>query len=171
VAAQVPAEPWLAPRREVYSAGGDGMSEEPYRYYLAHPFVIRDVVRKMEKELEWVLEDKVTLFNPFYDEPRDEIEKFDSGEWGKEKRFKLDPAKIVLRDLHHIKKSEGLVAIVDEVSMCGTFMEIAYAFMMNKVIIVCDLRDNPENHVWLSYHADKIVRNWDDLEEFLLAIH
>jgi len=141
-----------------------------YQYYLAHPFVSRHEVRDIEGDLERSV-GGMTLFNPFYDEPRDEIAKFDSGEWGAGHRFKLDPAVIVPRDLMRIRESEGLVAIVKDVSMCGTFMEIAYAKQMGKFIIICDLRATPENHVWLSYHADKLVRTVDELEEYLHAIH
>lgn len=124
-----------------------------------------------ELEIEGMSDGLFDLFNPFYDEPRDEIAKFDSGEWGAAERVTLDPAIIVPRDLMRLQRCEGLIAIVDSVSMCGTFMEIAYARVMGKFIIVCDLRDIPENHVWLAYHADKMVRSWSELEEYLHAIH
>lgn len=142
-----------------------------YQYYLAHPFLYRAEVRLKEAILESRI-DGMTLFNPFYDEPRDEIEKFDSGEWGPEERkSSLDPSIIVPRDLMRVSESDGLLAVVANVTMCGTFMEIAYAKQMGKFIIVCDLREIPENHIWLDYHADKMVRSWEELEEYLDAIH
>ena len=62
------------------------------KLYLAHPFPSRDWVRRWEKNIEKRV--GIELINPFYDAPRNDVRKIDSG---RAERYDVDPVSIVGR--------------------------------------------------------------------------
>lgn len=130
-------------------------------YYLAHPFDARKEVR--EKELEIEKRKHISLMNPFYDYGREDITEIDEG---RKEKWAVDPEEIVIPDLHRINVADAVVAVLTGGISVGTIMEIAYAKMYGKRVLVIDLL-GLRRHPWIRYHADEIFRSWEEFEEVL----
>ena len=134
-------------------------------FYLAHNLESRHYNREWELYVE--REYNISLFNPFYDVPRDEIEQIDKT--NRERRYKFDMKtcqKIVRRDLRILSKCDGIVAILPEdVQAIGTLFEIAYAKQIKLPIYVISKRHM--NHPWVKVYATKRFEHIDDFEKFI----
>ena len=138
------------------------------KYYLAHPFGSRKWVREIELELENRL--GVKLINPFYDDDGENPEPVDSEkinvyDWMK----KLNPNKVIERDLDLITHCNGVIAFITDDRSYGTTMEIVYAHMMFKPVYLV-VMNGYEEHPWLKYHSTEIFTDVSELEEFLKVI-
>jgi len=128
-------------------------------FYLSHPWKSRAYVRKWELNIE--KQTGITLLNPFYDEPRREVDEIDNGT---REEYDLDPYMIVQRDIAAIRRCEGVVAIIDGGTSYGTIMEIVYAFSMGKpVYLICT--NGQEKHPWLRYHCLTIFTSFKEFED------
>lgn len=135
----------------------------PLNLYLAHPFDSRESVRAWEMKIEKKFP-MIDLVNPFYDEDRDDMKGRDSGKL--ERYEKLDYKELVIRDLEHISKCKGIVAVVDESRSYGTVMEIAHAFLMNKPVYII-VTNGHINHPWLQFHATELFESFGDFEKYM----
>ena len=139
----------------------------PYRYYLAHPWDSREQIRKLELDLEEKLAGRVDFFNPFYDMERKEVQLIDTGQAD---RYHADPEMVVTRDLKAIGESNGLLGVINGGFSIGTIMEIVYANVYMKPVILL-VTNGHEEHYWLRYHAEQIFITPESLELWLNAIH
>lgn len=133
------------------------------KFYLAHPLNSRHEVRAHEIRIETECPD-IQLMNPFYDFDRDDIKDIDNG---KTTRWELTYERcedLVENDINSIIDCDGIVAVLDKGLSCGTFMEIVYARVNNKKIIVLDL-NGMKNHPWIRVHADKVITSWDEVSD------
>lgn len=140
---------------------------EIFTFYLSHPFVSREYVRKWELEFE-ERHPKIALVNPFYDvegEGREDVRARDEG-----REFKQTPGydwRLTQRDYIAIAFSRGIVGIVDHNShrSIGTNMEfvMARAMAKNPKLLICT---NPEliNHPWLKTHFHEVYSSFEDFE-------
>jgi len=134
--------------------------------YLGHPLDMRRQVRKWEISIEKKI--NISLINPFYDPPREDIIKFDRGEI--ERYVNLDYNEIVESDLDKIKKSSGGVYILgnfNKIVTVGTLQEMVYAKLFKKLVYSLVL-NNHANHPWIKYHSTQIFNSWKTLEQFLI---
>lgn len=139
-----------------------------FTFYLSHPFVSREYIRKWELDFE-KKHPKIALINPFYDvegEGREDIKAKDAG-----KDFKMDAGynwRLVARDKIAIEFSRGIVGIVDENSdrSIGTIMEFVYArgSACNPKLLICTNKDL-FNHPWLRTHFHKVYPSFEAFEE------
>lgn len=127
------------------------------KFYLAHPFDARKMVREMELRLEGVF--GVDLLNPFYDTGRGDVPAIDAG---KQLESKVNFKQVVEGDIADIRRCDALVAVLCHAHSIGTIMEIVYAKMAGKRVVVLDLANRGE-HPWILYHADEIYYRWDYL--------
>lgn len=129
--------------------------------YLAHPFDSRAHWRRWELLVE--RDFGVEIINPFYDEGRDDVERFDRGELT---RSSLMLDRIVPQDLQHIKRGGGVIAVVDGATSYGTIMEIVYATLFGKpVYLICT--NGLGDHMWLAWHATSIFTSAGDFVAWL----
>jgi len=100
------------------------------KYYLAHNFLTRKLRRKWELKIESRY--NIALDNPFYDNPHRAMEMNildgykDSSPEQNEYLSQRDENSIVNDDLEKIRKSDGIIALANDVRV-GTLMEIFYA--------------------------------------------
>jgi len=133
------------------------------KLYLAHPFDTRKWVR--EWELQFEKKHEIELFNPFYDAPgRTDVEKIDGG--CQERYEKIDPTELVTRDLKYIHSCDGLVAVVADCFMVGTFMEIVYANIY-KLPVYLIVTNGHHKHPWLVYHSTKVFTSLENFESYM----
>ena len=124
--------------------------------YLANPFISRKKTREWELEFEKVTD--VKLINPFYDVERTDILDIDAG---RKDRYSVDPDTIVNHDVGLIKKSDGVMAIVDGSTSIGTPMEMVYAYIDSKKVYLI-VTNGEEDHPWLKYHACRIFTSYEE---------
>lgn len=130
--------------------------------YLAHPFDSRKYIREWELKVEKKFD--VELVNPFYDVTRDDVEKIDLG---RAKRYeKLDPVKLVRKDLAQIEEAMGVVAIIDGSLSYGTIMEIVYACYYRKPVYII-VTNGHIKHPWIQYHASGLFESFKEFEKWL----
>lgn len=137
------------------------MTETKMKFYLAHPLASRTDIRKHELAIEKEHKD-LKLINPFYDLTRDDIKKIDQGLITRWKFKKKDCSRIVEGDVEAILDSDGILAVIDDSLSYGTILEIAYAKFAHKFVVLLNL-NSTHKHPWLKYHADFIIRNWEDV--------
>ena len=121
------------------------------QYYLAHPRAHKKEIRKWQKEFEKQFPN-IKLLNPFV------INKYHENS--------INHKLLVENDINLIKKSDGMIAIVDDKNTIGTHMEIVYAYFMEKPIYVVALTNYVEEHSWIYYHATKIFSTKGELVEW-----
>jgi len=141
---------------------------KPVKYYLAHPFDSRREMR--EWELGFEKRTGIQIINPFYDEVREEIIVADNEyiDMSREEREKLVLSKykeIVEKDLEKVRRSDGIIAIINDKKSIGTLQEMVYAFLAKKPVYV--MAFNSANHPWVKYHATEIFTDLNHLEEYL----
>jgi len=137
--------------------------------YLAHNFLTRKTIRKWELKIE--AKCHVILDNPFYDNFKRarEMRKLDSYvECSREQRNYLSTRSspsIVEDDLEKIRKSDGLIAIMNDVRV-GTPMEVFYASRVLRIPVYI-VTKRYAKHPWIVQHATKIFESRKELEKFL----
>jgi hypothetical protein len=139
-----------------------------FTFYLSHPFVSREHVRKWELDFE-EKHPKIALINPFYDvegEGREDVKARDEG-----KKFKKLPGynwRLVARDKIAIEFSRGILGIVDHNSgrSIGTIMEFVYGrgSACNPKLLICTNKHLFE-HPWLRTHFHKIYPSFEAFEK------
>lgn len=137
-------------------------------FYIAHNFYTRKEIREWELMIEANL--NINLFNPFYDGNREDISRLDNM---KDKsldqeiyyRNSVKPKRIVENDLEAIRKSDGLVTVIDKPSI-GTSMEIIMAARIFKIPVYV-ITNTVNFHPWIKYLATKIFTTKEEFEEFI----
>ncbi len=136
------------------------------RIYLAHPFDTRHYVRQQELMVEHLT--GLELVNPFYDTDRQDAIDIDEGRAGRYE--KLDPLKLVSKDLAVIRSCSSLVAYVpDGFFQFGTPCECWYAMSIGREVSII----SPEHHEhpWIKYIATMSGGyRYDGFQEFIEAM-
>jgi nucleoside 2-deoxyribosyltransferase len=139
------------------------------KYYLAHNFLTRKLRRKWELKIE--AKYNIILDNPFYDNPHRAMEMhiLDGYKDGSTEQnaylSNRDENSIVNDDLEKIRKSDGIIALANDVRV-GTLMEIFYASHVLRLPVYV-LTRKYYNHPWIKKFATKRFRNMKELEEFI----
>jgi len=139
------------------------------KYYLAHNFLRRKIVRRWELKIE--AKYNIILDSPFYDNPRRamEMQILDGYKDGSPKQnaylSNRDEHSIVDDDLEKISKSDGIIALANDVRV-GTLMEIFYASHMLRLPVYV-LTRKYYNHPWIKKFATKRFRTLKELEGFI----
>lgn len=139
------------------------------KYYLAHNFLTRKLRRKWELKIE--AKYNIELDNPFYDNPHRELEMevLDSMNDGSPEQNQYLSGRsehsIVEDDLKKIRKSDGVVALANDVRV-GTLMEIFYASYLLRLPVYV-LTRKYYNHPWIKMFATLRFRTIKQLEEFI----
>jgi len=141
-------------------------------FYIAHNFHTRKSIRKWQLRLESKY--NFNLANPFYNNPkRDGLMQMIDGfkESSKEQKdflsryYKEASGKIVNDDLTMIRKSDGLVAIVNDTRI-GTPMEIFFAGSILRIPVYIITHKHQE-HPWIQKFATKIFTSRRAFEKFV----
>jgi len=139
------------------------------KIYLAHPFGARHHIRNLQSE--WVFKYKHEFINPFYDSAVEQVMVKQTDD-GKIDYFTLlgmlDAKKIVEEDLKMIEVCDAIIAYIDGTISYGTIMEIVYAKMMGKKIVIV-VTNGYENHPWIRYHADSVYLTSAEMAEGFLG--
>lgn len=146
------------------------------KFYLAHNFGNRKMIRKWELRIEKKY--NLILENPFYDSDRSDIKIFDKMKDGSKEQaecFRIRNTKeqvdlIVDGDLRLIGKSDGLVAYLETSKkfsrMIGTPMEIFYAARILKIPVYV-ITKRFAYHPWVKKFATEIFKNRTEFEKFV----
>jgi hypothetical protein len=133
------------------------------KLYGGHPMDARFDFRQWELQLESDYE--IEIVNPFYDINRDDIVAIDEE---RKDRFDTDSKQIVFRDVGAIQDCiDGMIAYLPpDAEICGTFMEMVYANMLNRdVYTVCT--NGNHNHPWIKEHSYDIFTSKEEFAEWL----
>jgi hypothetical protein len=137
-------------------------------YYLAHPRVRREEVRKWEKGFE--RRTGIELINPFHDHDGADKERNDLGK----AKYDLieNPWDIVNGDLGAIAdpRCDGVVALIDSSDSWGTPMEMRAAHAEYGKRVYSVVTNGDHNHPWLRAHSDNVFRTRDALESYLVDL-
>jgi len=136
------------------------------KFYLAHPWEMKDEIRKWELEVEFKY--GIDFLNPFFDIKRLDIEEIVRGKNEPRGIYrKEDGLEIVKRDLELIEKSSGLVAFLElDAKSIGTPIEIFYSsHILNKLTYV--ITKTCKGHPWISGLATEIFNSKEDFEKYL----
>jgi hypothetical protein len=135
------------------------------KFYLAHPFDSREIMRKWELKIE--KSNNIEIVNPFYDIARKDVDDIDKS---RKERYEIDnPQELVERDLYAIHSTQGVIAIIDGSISYGTIMEIYHSFQIGvPVYIICS--NGHHDHPWLRYCAKKIFTNLSEFELYLIEL-
>lgn len=144
--------------------------EKMKTYYLAHNFYDRKQIREWELKIEKKYH--INLDNPFYDNDRNDIKELDKLKDGSPEQLQYFKERntpkmcydIVEGDLEMIRKSDGLLTIIDNVSI-GTSMEIIMASRIYKVPVFV-ITNIVESHPWIRYFATKIFKTKEEFENW-----
>ena len=137
--------------------------------YIAHNFLTRKKIREWELKIEKKY--NINLDNPFYDNPdrAEEMLILDSfKECSRAQRAYLSTRSsydIVENDLEKIRKSDGIIAILNDVRI-GSPMEVFYASRILRIPVYIVTRKY-NSHPWVIQHAAKIFTNRKELEAFI----
>ncbi len=137
--------------------------------YLAHNFLTRKKARKWELKIEGKYQ--INLDNPFYDNPAraTEMEVLDSyKDASRQQRDYLSTRSsksIVEDDLEKIRKSDGVVAIMNDTRI-GTPMEVFFAARVLRIPVYV-ITKRHASHPWIVEHATKIFTDKKSFEQFL----
>jgi len=137
--------------------------------YLAHNFLTRKKIRKWELRVEEKY--NINLDNPFYDNLDragemlilDSLKDCSRGQ--REYLSTRSAYNIVEDDLEKIRKSDGLIAILNDVRV-GSPMEVFYASRVLRIPVYIVTRKY-NNHPWVIQHATKIFPSKSELEAFI----
>ena len=136
------------------------------QFYLAHQLIHRHKVRVIQKNIEFYY--GLTLINPFYDTQRQDIKEIDNG---KQTRFDIEIQRckeIVLSDLFSIKNCDGVVCIIYDREVLGSYMEIFYAWNDCEIPVYLICYDEKiRNHPWIKTTCYKIFSTIEDFEEYI----
>ena len=137
--------------------------------YLAHNFNTRKAVRKWELKMEGKY--NINIDSPFYDNPKrvEEMKILDSMKDGNRKQrnylSRRSSNSIVEDDLDKIRKSDGIIAIVNETRI-GTPMEIFFASRILRIPVYV-ISKKYYSHPWIKEHATLIFKDRKDFEYFV----
>jgi hypothetical protein len=108
----------------------------------------------------------IELFNPFYDCERGDIQRIDKGELD---RFAVDFRTVVENDCSRITESQGVLAILCNKEMIGTYMELMFAKMTNKPVYALDMI-GASSHPWVKYCTLHFFYDWGDVKKWLKTL-
>jgi hypothetical protein len=136
------------------------------QYYLAHQLIYRKIVRGMQKDIEYYY--GLTLINPFYDTQRTDIQAIDQG---KQSRYDIEIERckdIVLNDLNVIRNCDGVICILFDHEVLGSFMEMFYAWNDCEIPVYLICYDEKiRNHPWIKAICYKIFSSIDEFKKYL----
>ncbi len=140
-------------------------------FYLAHNFYDRKRFRKWELRIE--AKYSINLDNPFYDNDRNDIRALDKfkdrskeqKEYFKKRNTTEMIQKIVEGDLDMIRKSDGIITVLDSPSF-GTPMEIFFAARVLKIPVYI-ITKKFAYHPWIRKFATRIFRTRIEFESFI----
>lgn len=112
--------------------------------YLAHPAVLRDEAKEIQKRLEKL---GIKVLNPFARQIDDPIQ------WWSEEHSPEDCARVVERDLQWIRECDAVFAYVPKLNLCGTAMEIFYAAKVLEKPVFIYTEPQYRFHPWLTYYG------------------
>ena len=136
------------------------------QYYLAHQIKFRHEIRAIQKDLEYYY--GITLINPFYDTERKDIERIDDGTLKNTEMTVQEKENIVLFDLDTMNNCDGVVCIIIDHDVIGSFMEIFYAWhdLDIPVYVICP-DDMIRLHPWVVTCAFKLFKSIDEFKDYL----
>jgi len=144
---------------------------EVKKFYIAHPFVDRKIVRLWQQDFQKELDSNninIFLYNPIYDSGRCYTQMIDSGEMDKSE---LDKDIIISQDLLQLGSSDAIIAItLTPEKTIGTYMEIAIAKTLNSsvpVYFVCP-SETTRNSIWIKAFSNEIFSRTSDLNRKIL---
>jgi len=139
---------------------------EVKKFYVAHPFVDRKIVRLWQQDFQKELDNNninIFLYNPIYDSGRCYTQMIDSGEMDKSE---LDKDIIISQDLLQLGSSDAIIVIIlTPEKTIGTYMEIAIAKTLNSsipVYFVCP-SEITRNSIWIKAFSNEIFSRTSDL--------
>lgn len=137
------------------------------KLYVAHQLKYRQRIKKM---LEFINNFLPTLnfHNPFYSEYRKEIHMMDKGLQTRFDFTKEESIKIRNIDIENIKKSDGILAILLDLEVLGSYMEIFFcAYILHKPVYLITCNEHIFNHLWIKSLSDRRFKNIDDFIIFM----
>ena len=144
---------------------------EVKKFYIAHPFVDRKIVRLWQQDFQKELDSNninIFLYNPIYDSGRCYTQMIDSGEMDKSE---LDKDIIISQDLLQLGSSDGIIVItLTPEKTIGTYMEMAIAKTLNSsipVYFVCP-SEITRNSIWIKAFSNEIFSRTSDLNRKIL---
>ena len=139
------------------------------KFYLAHNFESRKVVRKWQLKMEGKY--NIEFDNPFYNnvERLKDMKIIDAFKEGSKEQKEFmstrDASSIVEDDLDKIRKSDGIVALA-ETTRIGTPMEIFFAGRILRIPVFV-ITKRYARHPWITMHAKKIFRSLREFEKYV----
>lgn len=144
---------------------------EVKKFYVAHPFVDRKIVRLWQQDFQKELDSNninIFLYNPIYDSGRCCTQMIDSGEMDKSE---LDKDIIISQDLLQLGSSDAIIVIIlTPEKTIGTYMEIAIAKTLNSsipVYFVCP-SEITRTSIWIKAFSNEIFSRTSDLNRKIL---
>lgn len=140
-------------------------------FYYANQFVHRLKALAIQKDLEFY--HGLHLINPFYDNQRDDITVCDAlKDAGKQDYPRYSDEKcldVVLSDLQEISCSDGIVCILYDRVVLGSFMELFYASYVLKlpVYLIC-YDESIREHLWIRALCWKIFPDIESFKEYVV---
>jgi len=132
-------------------------------YYLTNPTADRLRIKKEEKIMEKEL--NIELHNPFYDGNVEFTKEMDAGE--KITYNKRTSKIIVEEDLKDVEMCDGIIAIVNNKSSAGSFMEIFFnSYYLHRPTYLIIEEPYIRDHPWLVYLATKVFKSIDEFKEW-----
>lgn len=132
------------------------------KLYLAHPLDSRHKMKKWEAKIEKQMP-FLNIINPFYEVNPEQIRMFDANEIH---RDGIDIA-VVQSDIDVIMECDGIIALIDGNISAGTPMEIVYAHLGGKDVIILVTDERMKGHPWLKHHATEFCTTFEELEVIL----
>jgi hypothetical protein len=138
-------------------------------FYYANQFKNRHIALELQKELEYY--HGLRLVNPFYDMQREDIIAIDEAE----RSHVILPLRTIdscrqtmLNDLEIISECDGIVCILYDHDVIGSFMETFYASYVLKipVYLICYDRTIRE-HLWIRALCWKIFETVEDFKSYV----
>ena len=147
-----------------------------HNFYFANQFKHRHESRQVQMLLQHYHD--LHLLNPFYDNGRDDVKQYDL----LEKKADLNTMvktrcermtddrclEIMLTDLEWISECDGIVCILYDHDVLGSFMEIFYCSYILKlpVYLIC-AEPSIRDHLWIRALCWKIFSNIDEFIEYV----
>lgn len=144
------------------------------KYYLAHSFILRNIVRQWQLVIE--KEYDMILINPFYRNKweMEQIKKMESlpdeqQDKGLPEWSILDCLRIVEEDLNLIRQSDGLVSFFDRptIGTCQEIFAAAYLYRIPVYVITGKYDKHPWIRALVSLSNGKIFKTMKEFREWL----
>jgi len=132
-------------------------------YYLTNPTADRLRIKKEEKTMEKEL--NIELHNPFYDGNVEFTKEMDRGE---KIIYNKKTSKIIVEeDLKDVEMCDGIIAIVNNKSSAGSFMEIFFnSYYLHRPTYLIIEEPYIRDHPWIVYLATKVFKSIDEFKEW-----